>query len=1023
MAQNRISVLIALEGNDERLRSALSRAEQGFDRLSGVAQRAGNSASGSLSELRGGLSAVGERLDGLATGAQRLVAAFVAVKGAVEIAKTLDSWNQLNARLKLVTHGTGEYLTAQKSLFEIAQKNGQSLDATGQLYTRMAGSARRAGLDQGQTLKVTEALAMAFRLSGTSASEAESATVQLSQALGSGALRGDEFNSVMENGQRVAVALADGMGKSVEELRGLAEKGQLTSSVVLKALLSQFDKLKEESGTLPDTIGGAWVRVENALKRYLGTADESSGASRKLAAALTFVADNFKPITDAALSVGAVVAAMLGGKAIRTVLDLIGTVIRLRGEFALLKGAGLLSLLAIPDMIGTVVQSFRDLNETEAAVDKLNQSLTRTQTLLDLTGKVLSGQAQPWEQARLQFLLSEQAIERIKTSLPAAGEALKSIGVTAGSLGSALKTAFTAESENADVLMKRLGESAQVALGLLKGALDQRIAVIDANGQREQAALQQRHLSERAQIEETVRVSTQAEADKLRAVDQYGQQALARLRQVETEKLNLARAQGQDTTAIERESLNARLALYGELEAAYRATIDRLIAEEDRYTQAARQAEEERAQLKLSVEDRIRALQQKGMDDYAAYQDKLRQIDEKQAAAQAALSAGNFEQAKRLAEQSMQLAESSASAVQRNGQTVVSQSKASATAIDEIGQSAKLADQALAQMGQAHKNAAADIGAEAAKAQVDLDQLRKTVEALQGEGLKQVSLKIDADSTAAEASVQKLKALTEAMDLTAKVKLEVSQAELDLKSLQDNVRDKTLEAKVKLSLDSIDADFGRVIELAGKSGVEIPAGLNVDGARQTLESFRTDLRTALTEPTAAVHTPKPDLSDYYRAKSELEQTTYSTHVVTVQQVQGNALGGLIRSFAGGGRVVNSAFKRMQGRITGPGTSTSDSIPAVLSNGEFVMRARAVRQWGVGFLEHLNAGVARFSSPLAYALGGVAGDVGFREPVSAAPARDTVNINLTIGGQPIALSGARDQAQSLADALKTLSRGL
>jgi hypothetical protein len=164
--------------------------------------------------------------------------------------------------------------------------------------------------------------------------------------------------------------------------------------------------------------------------------------------------------------------------------------------------------------------------------------------------------------------------------------------------------------------------------------------------------------------------------------------------------------------------VEARIAIYSQLESAYRATVDRLIAEEQRHLQAAKAADEARLNLRLSVEDRIRELSRKGMDEYAAYQDRLRQIDEKQAQARAALAAGNYEQARKLAEDAIALAERTASAVtkqvEQNGktvtQTVVSEGQAAANAIGEIKEAAGIADAALKGLGDAHKQAASAAG-------------------------------------------------------------------------------------------------------------------------------------------------------------------------------------------------------------------------------------------------------------------------------------------------------------------------
>src|SRR5690606_29027918 len=97
--------------------------------------------------------------------------------------------------------------------------------------------------------------------------------IQFAQALGSGALRGDEFNSVAEQAPRLMQALADSIGVPVGALKEMAAQGLLTASVVTDALVSQLDTLRAEAATLPETVGGAMTALADDWNKAIGQAD------------------------------------------------------------------------------------------------------------------------------------------------------------------------------------------------------------------------------------------------------------------------------------------------------------------------------------------------------------------------------------------------------------------------------------------------------------------------------------------------------------------------------------------------------------------------------------------------------------------------------------------------------------------------------------------------------------------------------------------------------------------------------
>lgn len=212
----------------------------------------------------------------LATAGKALIGVFSvsALTGAVRgIANAADSYNLMNARLKLATGSQEEFNTAQSELRRIATATQAPLESLATLYQRISRPLKEAGRSQKDILAVTEAVATSFRVSGASAQEAENGVIQFAQALGSGALRGEEFNSVAEQAPRLMQALADSLGVPVGALKEMAAQGLLTADVVTSALVEQLDVLRTEAESLPETIGGAMTALSDRWNEAIGQAN------------------------------------------------------------------------------------------------------------------------------------------------------------------------------------------------------------------------------------------------------------------------------------------------------------------------------------------------------------------------------------------------------------------------------------------------------------------------------------------------------------------------------------------------------------------------------------------------------------------------------------------------------------------------------------------------------------------------------------------------------------------------------
>ena len=292
----RISILVALEGADEGLKRALTQAQMSMDTLASSAKTAGTKAATGMAEVKAGVSAFGDQINT----AKTQLLAFLSISWAAgkvqEIVQIADAWNMMSARLKLATVGQNEFVTAQKALFDIAQRIGVPIAEVSTLYGKLQQAVRMLGGEQKDALTITESISQALRISGASATEAQSSLLQFGQALASGVLRGEEFNSVVENSPRLAQALADGLNVPIGRLRKLAEEGRLTADVVVNALLGQKDKLAAEYAQLPQTVSQAFTRVQNAFTQWIAKVDAATGITQKLSEALTWLATNFDTV-------------------------------------------------------------------------------------------------------------------------------------------------------------------------------------------------------------------------------------------------------------------------------------------------------------------------------------------------------------------------------------------------------------------------------------------------------------------------------------------------------------------------------------------------------------------------------------------------------------------------------------------------------------------------------------------------------------------------------------------------------
>ena len=323
-------------------------------------------------------------MSGVGTAARAAGTAFAALgAGRVvsEIIRLTDAFKSMQGSLALVSSSNSVASDSFQKLLTMANNTGSSLEATVSLYTRLANATRGAGYTTEQLLGVTDAINKAFVISGATMQEASNAAIQLSQGLASGTLRGEELNSVMEQGPRITRALAEYLGVTNGQIRQMAADGKITAEVVTNALLKSLSSLNSELERMPRRFEQASTALKNNFLAVVGQIDINPliGSVDALADSLT-KPEVIRGIQSIATGLGSVVA--VGGDGLKAVVTNADALIAITGALATSMGVKLVGSLVLSAQAKAVdaAASLRQVDATRlaaAAEVQAAQTVTR----------------------------------------------------------------------------------------------------------------------------------------------------------------------------------------------------------------------------------------------------------------------------------------------------------------------------------------------------------------------------------------------------------------------------------------------------------------------------------------------------------------------------------------------------------------------------------------------------------------------------------------------------------------------
>jgi tape measure domain-containing protein len=1094
MANNRIAVLVALEGADEGLKRALNSAQQSLGELASSAKTAGDKAARGMAEVKAGMSAFGDQV----SIAKTQLLAFLSISWAAgkvrEIVQVADAWNMMGARLKLATAGQNEFVIAQKALFDIAQRIGVPIAEVSTLYGKLQQAVRMLGGEQMDALSITESISQALRLSGASATEAQSSLLQFGQALASGVLRGEEFNSVVENSPRLAQALADGLNVPIGRLRKLAEEGRLTADVVVNALMSQKDKLAAEYSQLPATVSQAFQRLQNAFGQWVAQVDAATGITKKLADGLTWLATNLdtvmqwlKKIAEVGLAVliyrllpAFVIAWQTAGAAAVTAASAMSaawatanlSVTAAIASVGLLKSAfAVLGAFAVGWEIGTwLSEKFEIVRKAgifmvEILVKAVEQLQYRWEAFAAIFTSDTIDAATKRHEARLAEMNvifaqmyadatkgSETAKAAMNTVATTAEEIAKKLEAVRQGTQEAVGRGVEAVHSAVEKLKSRLGEVEQAVTkangvvtdatakmaeaykgltAMVEANLQKQVDAVKTRYQQEQTALDLSSASQATQITKSTLLLTdaltqqttlrqKATTDTLKLIDD---ESIARVAAAAKQGLTEAE-RSANATRVENEILATKRQSMVTAATEYRAHIDVLNAEANRHLTEIQRIEEAKRLMTMTTEEKIRELRRQGMTDFEATEDRKRQIVELQTQARDALAAGEFEQAKQLAQKAMDLAVQVGGVQTAEAKKAEEAKKAYEQAHTQV---VTLEAQAREASRKQEHDKAADLMRQADALRAELAQKTKESDAAITQGKEGVNRSVQAIRESEEILLKSLDAQAQAHQNAAKAALttrdQIKQTLTDTETQIDQISVKLKEG-LKVTLDADTTRFEKAMADLDKAVAEremlLPIKADLEQAQKKLQEYEALLKEGKTLPVDAdvsqakaaldkltVYAKQNSLIELQvtsekaqasitnvegminalsrirtesqhsvntnadSARSEISSlngmNTSSTHTIYVTKVETNATGGLVGAgvphFAVGGAVapmIQSAFTRMSGGSV-PGSGDQDTVPRTLEAGAYVLRKAAVRKYGSTALSKIANGVARFAT--------------------------------------------------------------
>lgn len=414
---------------------------------------------------------IGEAANNATRGIFLLKRALFVIGGAglvSTIVSYADALTNMENRLRLTSSSTQNLEAVQDALFASANRSRSAIEATGEIYTRVALSARNLGASQQDVISVTETLQKAAVISGASAREANAALIQLGQGLASNRLSGDELRSVLEQLPYVADLIVDYLNKTGQfgkisrgELRQLGKEGKLTAQIVFDAIKNSQQQVDALFAQTNPTIEQAFNVARNNIMKFIDDFDDATGASAMFARAIIALSEHIGTLVNLLGVLAGVAITVFSARAINSALEFANTLTK-SGEavarYFSIQTASARSSVAAAE--ATAIDTRAKLENILARQTAIRTTLANAQAeYAEATASFQNGRARDLQTGR--FIANEAARDRLTAATIRLTAAERAEAIAAGRV-----TALRGElalAENAQAAATTRLATAQVA--------------------------------------------------------------------------------------------------------------------------------------------------------------------------------------------------------------------------------------------------------------------------------------------------------------------------------------------------------------------------------------------------------------------------------------------------------------------------------------------------------------------------------------------------------------------------------
>ncbi|MFC1219488.1 tape measure protein [Pasteurella multocida] len=974
-----------------------------------------DSVTNKLGKTRAGIESISRQLARLQHFSTGLIGINIGASGIQSLFNTADAYNNYEARIRLVSRSNKEAQGTFRELMQVANDTGQLFEATAELYTRVYRS-MGSNANNAEILQFTKTIQQALVVSGAGAQEAKAALIQLSQGLASGTLRGEEFNSVAEQAPVILEILQKSLGKTRGELRKMAEDGKLTPQLILAATKEAQEQIQAQYDQMPKTISRAVNELSNAWLQFIGQADNASSASSLIASSISALASSLDELGAIAI----VVSTALGVRLLAALTK--KTIAYIQEQGAATKSMLATRAKAQIDVMAARSAHIAAVKELELARAKdagyaSSKRLTLAMQTEEAASKKLAlakgALAKAEASAGLASRIGSGALAFVGGGFGAA--VLATLGLIAvyqylKAKEEELEAQYNQTLSSIQSHIDKTGEliEARQRLGEIGGFSD-RMAQLESNKKALDDAKKELELlkAKRAEIQEINQISGFGLADSSK-LDEYNKKIQELENQINKLTTN-TKSLGEITETQLNAAFDAAIEQGGALAEKLREIGDANAKEAvELLTPVIKDAEEQMKSASSELDEINVKLGKELVNVTQTAKEQLLSLGEKfmAMARDAGLSGQVLDTFNKKLEENLQLIDQIEQAKQDKKSADYLEGLRDRAATGNLSTSGKIkydnrkrglkgkdleeADALAIQIekdenARKSKNKKSKYDADAKNLELNIQYLRLT-----GQEVKANLTDIEGRYNKLLAEFQKagnvkgIDLINKVLPLEkAKVQIDGVQAEVNRLFQNQSAQEQRIQSQVNTGLISHLEGQRQLKEVYAQTVTEIEKqlplleklsqmpGAQGEQARNMLEQMKlkivelksagNDLEKAFKDGlTQGIQSSLMGLAQGTMTLRDAIKNLALTIVNSMAQIAAQQLAMQATSAIGGlfGAVGGTVTAATGGYITGPGTGTSDSIPARLSNGEYVIRAASVSRYGVDFLHAINRGQLR-----------------------------------------------------------------